>query len=140
MKTISQSKKTKKGTINYEICYDGIGARKTGVHTKTQFLNIMNKISKIPWKNKYMLKQQCAEFLKKKKCKSCKKYSAYLNYELRKDTKNKNKMQTKRNEKRSKYGENLIMKCLSCQTKTTKKCKLKDFIKFSGASIGPCKV
>ena len=62
----------------------------------------MNKSSKIPWKKKNMTKHQCAEFLKKKKCKSCKKHRAYLKYEMRKEKKNKNYMQTKTYEKKRK--------------------------------------
>jgi hypothetical protein len=49
------------------VCYDGVGARKGGTHTKKQFLDIMNKSSSISWKKKYTKQKQCMETKKKLK-------------------------------------------------------------------------
>lgn len=46
-----------------DICYTGIGALKSGNHTKKQFLTIMDKTSK----------KDCPEHIKFVKCKSCQK-------------------------------------------------------------------
>jgi hypothetical protein len=41
------------------VCYDGVGAKKGGTHTKKQFLDIMNKSSSISWKKSGSYSQRC---------------------------------------------------------------------------------
>lgn len=51
------------------ICYTGIGAlKKSGNHTRKQYLEVMNK----------NLKKDCSLYIKSLKCKSCKKKKNYL--------------------------------------------------------------
>ena len=118
------------------ICYTGIGARKSGEHTKKQFLNIMNKKSKIPWKNKYLTKRVCAEYIQSLKCKSCKKHKRAFRYMLKKSKKYPNYRQSNKHENKN---QKLYNKCIKCQTNTKIICDLKDFIKYSGANVGKCK-
>jgi len=47
----------------YNIYYTGIGAKKSGKHTRKQFLKIMDK----------RFKKDCSIYTKSMKCKSCKK-------------------------------------------------------------------
>jgi hypothetical protein len=53
----------KKENTKY-ICYTGIGSRKSGNHTRKQYLNVMKK----------HFKNDCSKYKKSLKCRSCKKY------------------------------------------------------------------
>lgn len=118
------------------ICYSGVGARKNGDHTTKQFLNIMNKKSKIPWKNKYSTKRLCSEYMKSLKCKSCKKRKQIFKYWKRSRKKNSGYSPSIRSQKKE---ELLLKKCMKCQKNSKIICDLNDFIKYSGALKGKCK-
>ena len=112
------------------IYYTGIGARKSGKHTRKQFLDIMNKT----------FKQTCAEHEKSLKCVSCKKSRAMLSRETRKqfDFQKKNKTDLK-TYKISKKIEKKYMKlfntCKRCKTKNVTLCDFDKYIAFSGAEL-----
>ena len=59
------------------ICYTGIGARKSGKHTKKQYLDVMNK----------NFTRSCATYTKTLKCKSCKKMRSMISGLLKKSIK-----------------------------------------------------
>ena len=103
------------------ICYTGIGSKKTGNHTQKQYLTVMNKNEK----------KSCAVHIKSLKCKSCKKWRNMLNAKLKKNT-----------QKISKKEDNFLKqmdKCNRCKNNKTKKCNLKNYISYSGAEYGKCK-
>jgi hypothetical protein len=111
------------------ICYTGIAAKKTGNHTKKQYLEVMNN----------NFNKDCSVYIKSLKCKSCKKNLEMNNKEHKKhieaQLKNKpyklsNKTEKKLLEQRS--------KCKKCKNKNTKKCNLEKYILFSGANFGKC--
>ena len=111
---------------NNKTCYryTGIGARKSGNHTKSQFLAVMNKDS-----------ESCAAYYKSLRCKSCKtkkdmskkliqKYSKKTSYNISKQFNDKiNKVNAK---------------CDKCKKNYTKKCSLKKYIQYSGAVPSKC--
>jgi hypothetical protein len=98
-------------------------------------MKIMNRNSKIPWKNKYLPKTVCAEYMKSLKCKPCKSTRRILRYMIKKSKKNpKYKASEKYLEKFSK----IQLKCINCQTKGTKPCNFENFLKYSGAVKGKC--
>jgi hypothetical protein len=119
-------------TTNDKICYTGIGARKSGNHTKKQFLNVMDK----------NFKDECSQYIKSLKCKSCKKYNRINNVVIKKTVKAQKKNKTYKMS--NKTGEKLVNQMLLCgkckrnKTKNTKKCDLKNYISFSGAEMGKC--
>ena len=131
-----KSKKTKKhmGKMKY-ICYTGIGAKKKPTHTVKEFLNVMNKESKIPWKKLMSNKRECSMYLKSLKCASCKKSKKLLKYKWKKTKKNKDR---KLREKTEKKLWNTFDSCLKCRSKSKEVCDLQDFIKWSGAVPGKC--
>jgi len=108
------------------ICYTGIGSRNSGNHTRKQFMSIANK----------SFKQECSEYKKSSKCKSCRKKRQLIKA-------NKGLPNYKDNSKKEKkYMKKYLMLndlCLKCENKNTKKCNFKDYIKYSGANIGKCK-
>jgi hypothetical protein len=111
------------------ICYTGIGSRKSGNHSKKQYLNIMNK----------HFKEDCSKYTHALKCKSCKKYKEMATRNAKKQmkvqlAKKTYKMSKKTEEKLAKQ----MKKCLLCRNKKTRKCDLKKYIEFSGAVLGKC--
>lgn len=107
--------------------YTGVGSRKTGNHTKKQFLEVMNK----------NFSRKCPQYMKSKKCKSCK-ISLDMNT---KEGKKHIRAQLKHKPYTMSYNtETRILKqmkkCKKCKTKNTKKCNVKDYILFSGAETG----
>ena len=107
----------------YNICYTGIGAIKSGNHTKKQFLKIMNKTSK----------KDCSVYIKSLKCNSCK-----INLKNRiKGLQLKNKPYKMTN-KRERKLLNKKNRCNKCKNNNTKKCNLKKYILYSGAKLGIC--
>ena len=116
--------------ISDDICYTGIGSLESGNHTKKQFLNIMDKTSK----------KDCSTHLKTVKCKSCQKLKRMVTLDVKKQIKARLKNKTY---KISKKTEQKIIKqrsrCDKCKKKsTTRKCKLKDYLVYSGAEVGMC--
>ena len=111
------------------ICYTGIGSRKTGNHTKKQFLDVMNK----------NFSRKCSQYMKVKKCKSCKKSLDMNAREVKKHVnaqlKHKPYTMTYNTETRI---LRQMKKCKKCKTKNTKKCKIENYILFSGADPGIC--
>ena len=120
----SKSLKSSK-SLKYNICYDGLGARKSGTHTRKQFLSIMDK----------QFGTKCSVYKKSLKCKPCKKYRQMVNKEARKTIR---AAKLKKMYIMSKKTENILLrhqkKCDTCKNKHTTKCDLKDYIEYSGAS------
>ena len=128
--------KTKKNN-NY-ICYTGYDAnKKNPTHTQKEFMKIMNRKSKISWKNKYLPARLCAEFIGSKKCNSCKKYRRSIKYKFRKSRKNREYEPSKKQQKKQ---DKLKKKCDKCKNKKAKPCDFDDFLKYSGATKGKCKI
>ena len=127
-----RNSKTKKYNVkkrNDKICYTGIGARKSGNHTKKQFLNVMDK----------NFKDECSQYIKSLKCKSCKKYHRINNVVIKKTIKaqKKNKTYKMSNKTEEKLVKQLLL-CGKCKRNKTKKCDFKKYISFSGAKMGKC--
>ena len=101
-----------------QIVYTGIGAKKTRMHTEREFLHIMNKT----------FKKSCATELRGNKCKSCKKSKEFLHKMI------KSHKPANTNAITRKYNQ-YSAKCQRCKRNTTKKCSLKEYIKFSGAEL-----
>jgi hypothetical protein len=112
------------------ICYTGVGSiNKTGNHTKTQFIRMMNKTSN----------KECAVYIKSLKCKSCQKWGDIFRREIKRANAPKYKNKTyKRTNKTEKKLKKLESKCEQCQNNNTKKCNLNNYILFSGARLGKC--
>ena len=111
------------------ICYTGIGALKSGNHTKKQYLEVMNT----------NFKKDCSVHMKSLKCKSCKK-SREMNTkeakkQLRAHLKNKTYKMSSQTEQKILSQMN---KCKQCKNKNTKKCNLNNYVLFSGANFGKC--
>lgn len=111
------------------ICYTGLGSVKTGNHTQKQFLKVMNKNSK----------KECSVYIKSLKCKSCKNSGDIIDKHIKRvhapRSKNKTyKMTNKREQKLIKQ----LSKCKRCKNNKTKKCNLKNYLLFSGATLGKC--
>lgn len=101
---------------NVNVRYTGIGARKSGNHTKKQYLQVMDK----------HFKKDCSYHVKSLKCKSCKKLSKIWKTLLKNKT---NKMTTKTEKKFRKQTD----LCMKCRKKNTKKCNFDEYVEFSGA-------
>jgi len=111
------------------ICYTGIGARKSGKHTKKQYLDVMNK----------NFTRSCATYTKTLKCKSCKKMRSMISGLLKKSIKASKKKKTyKMSKKSSSKLRNTAYNCKKCQNNKPKQCDLDDYILFSGAVKGEC--
>jgi peptidoglycan hydrolase CwlO-like protein len=123
-----------------KIYYTGLGAKKTGIHTEKEFLNIMNKL----------FKEACIDYFNSKKCKECREYKkkAQKMYgDLLKNNvksmKNKKTLKTKtikNNRKKfdqvTKKLEKWKNKCTECQRKLNRReCTLKEYIEYSGAEL-----
>lgn len=109
------------------ICYTGVGARKHPKHSVKQFLKVMKQ------KN-----TSCKRWMKKRKCKSCKRSRQISSYIKRQRKKNPN---YKMSHKLSKKMNRLMNQCSKCSEKINKEkpCDLQDFIKWSGADVnGNC--
>jgi hypothetical protein len=98
------------------IFYTGIGARKSGNHTKKQYLQVMDK----------HFKKDCSVYTKSLKCKSCKK----LNKIWKTYVKTKRDKMTTKTEK--KFGKETDL-CRKCKNNKTKKCNFDEYVLFSGA-------
>lgn len=108
------------------IYYDGVGAKKSGKHTIKEFLNIMNTQFNI----------ECSEYLPQLNYKPCSEYrkinKKIVDYNI-KHNKPIFYYNNRTCKQHQKY-KRLINKCLKYTQKTkNKKCKLDDYIKFSGA-------
>lgn len=105
------------------IYYTGVGANKSGYHTKEEFMNIMKKS-----------KKACSTYTKSLKCKPCKKskknFKKVVKGVLSAKKKNeKYKMSPKLKTKLKKDFE----ECRICKTTDLKECNLNNYIKYSGA-------
>ncbi len=108
---------------------------KDGNHTKKQFLEIMNRSSKISWKKNSGHRYFCEAHLKALKCKSCKQkknITKYQNRQMRKNPKYEPSKKVFSKQMR------IISRCIRCADNNNETCNLKDFIKWSGAIIGKC--
>ena len=111
------------------ICYTGDGARKSGKHTKKQYLDVMNK----------NFTKGCATYTKTLKCKSCKKMRSMISGLLKKSMKASGKKKTyKMSKKANRKLRNAAYNCKKCQNNNLKQCDLDDYILFSGAVKGAC--
>ena len=107
------------------ICYTGIGARKSGEHTVAQYLRVMEKTASI----------DCPNYYKSLQCKSCKKDKELFKQLVKKYKKNPSYKLSKQ------FGDKLnksYMKCHKCKNSKTRKCTLKKYIHYSGAVPGKC--
>ena len=112
------------------ICYTGLGAKKNGDHTEEEYLDVMNKT----------FKQECSVYIKSLKCKSCKKSKKLNGKEIIKQLKAQSKKKTyKMSKKTEEKFVKLMDKCTQCKYKKIKKCKLENYIEYSGAELGKCK-
>lgn len=115
-----------------EICYTGMGSRKTGNHTKKQYLKVMDK----------NFKNDCSIFKKSLKCKSCKKSIDMNSKEVKKQINAHLKNKTyKMSNKKEKELVKIIKQCSKCKNnknKKTTKCNFKNYLLFSGAELGKC--
>jgi hypothetical protein len=110
------------------ICYTGIGARKSGKHTIAQYMKVMDKTSR----------KDCPAYFKSLHCASCKKNKALSTKLIKNILKNKTYKMSKKTGKQL-YEQ--YLKCDKCKhkkTKQTKKCNLKKYIEYSGAVPGLC--
>ena len=105
------TRKSKSRSDADHFCYTGIGARKSGNHTRKEFMKIMDK----------EFKRECSGFIKAPHCKSCVKRAL---------SDPKGVLNRK--------GCKLFEKCYNCKYKNIKKCNLKEYLLFSGAEIGKC--
>ena len=114
------------------IYYTGIGARKSGKHTKKQYLDVMNK----------HFKNECATYTKSLKCKSCKQLNGMIHGLLKKSIKasksktNKKIMTKKATQKFNKA----INNCNKCKNNNLKPCDFNKYISFSGAEVNSDKM
>ena len=134
-KNNKNNKNNNKNTKIKHICYTGYGARKDGNHTRKQFLEIMNRSSKISWKKNSGHRYFCEAHLKALKCKSCKQkknITKYQNRQMRKNPKYEPSKKVFSKQMR------IISRCIRCADNNNETCNLKDFIKWSGAIIGKC--
>ena len=116
--------------ISMNICYTGIGAKKSQ-HTTKQFLSIMKT-----------MKRDCSVFIKSLKCAACKKSKKLTEIFTKKSFKaqrNKKQLPAKILDKYFKEWEPLSEKCTKCKNKTRKQCNLQNYLKYSGAFVGKCK-
>jgi hypothetical protein len=111
------------------ICYTGIGANKTGNHTRKQFLSLANRT----------FKHACSRYIKSLKCKSCKKSKELNTQQVYKQILAKRKNKTyKMSSKVEKKLVESMEKCNQCKSKNPKPCTLEHYITFSGATAGKC--
>lgn len=124
-----------------KIYYTGIGAKKSGIHTEKEFLDIMNK----------NFKEACISYYNSKKCKECRDYkkkAAKMFGDLLKPKSSKSRKTSKTNKtktiknNRKKFDdvvkklEKLKNKCTECQKKMNRgECNLKEYIEYSGAEV-----
>ena len=106
LRTRKRKSKTRRVSDAEQFCYTGIGARKSGNHTRKEFMKVIDK----------EFKRECSSFIKAFDCKSCiklKKYNTkFKPYQLCGS--------------KSEYYVKLIDKCYSCKHRNTKKCNLKE--------------
>jgi hypothetical protein len=115
--------------VSTNICYTGIGSHENGNHTRKEFLDVMTK----------HFKQKCSQYTKSLKCKSCKEVKKQSTNEVIKQIEAHKKNKTYKISKQKHNSINkLRLKCDKCQKKNTRKCRLKEYIDFSGAEAGKC--
>jgi hypothetical protein len=123
-KTKSKTKSKTKKMLGY-IYYTGIGAKKSGKHTKQEFLNIMNKTR---------LNESCPSWLGKKNYKPCSIYesmdSKMMQYAIKHD---KPYGYNNRSCKSHNKYKREMNKCIKYLKNNKNKCKLDDYIDYSGA-------
>lgn len=113
------------------ICYTGIGARKSGNHTKKQYLDVMNK----------NFKRDCATHIKSLKCKSCKKLKTLYRRLIKTHVKALEKNKTykyKMTKKTRRKLRNATNNCIKCSNNNLKQCDVDNYILYSGAVKGAC--
>ena len=110
------------------ICYTGIGSL-GGNHTRKEFLDVMTK----------HFAQKCSQYTKSLNCKACKQVKKQTTNEVWKQIEAHKKNKTYKISKRTENSiKKLRLKCDKCRNKNTRKCKLKEYIDFSGAEVGKC--
>ena len=110
------------------ICYDGVGALESGNHTPRQYLNVMNK----------HFKRECPRYFRGLKCAACKHQKALFKKEIRGIRKAEAaNLPYERPKEDEQLEKRLSKKCHQCK-KTKRKCTLKQYLKFSGATRRTC--
>ena len=106
-----------------------MGALETGNHTQKEFLDIMKK----------QFEKACPIYIKSLTCKSCIKLTKEVTNDVKKQIKYKKLNKTyKISKKKDDLIRNLRLRCSKCKKRPTRKCKLTDYIEFSGAEDGKC--
>jgi len=106
-----------------------MGALERGNHTQKEFLDIMEK----------RYKRLCPLYIKSLTCTPCKKLKKQFTDEVKKQIQYKKLNKTyKLSKKKDTTIQKLSLKCTQCKNKTRRKCKLNDYIAFSGAEVGKC--
>ena len=136
VKNKTKNKRNSKNNNNKILCYTGIGAKKSGIHSEKEFMKIMNK----------KFGKECGMYLNSLKCKSCIKSKKInmdmLNKSIDREL-NKNYKMFKKNERNEKNLSKMMKLCEKCKEKNIKKCSLEEYINFSGAELvlkNECKI
>lgn len=116
------TKTTKKTTKT--ICYTGIGAKPTGNHSESEFMNIMNR----------EYRKECAEYMQSPKCNACRRLTRRAVSQNRKTLKS---ILIGKKVKKTPMDSIEIIRCKKCKM-LGKKCNLSEYMDFSGAEKGPC--
>jgi len=115
-----------KATNKIIIYYTGIGAKKSGKHTKKEFLKLAKK----------EFGEACSIWIANEKCKPCKKSKKFEMMAIDEEI---NALKEGKKYKISKKGKRnlakLRKKCKKCLKKTKKKCNLKQYLDYSGAEV-----
>ena len=118
-------KKTKRRKIKNKsklICYDGIGANKSGKYNEKSFLKFAN--------NKF--KDSCGRYLVTDLCEPCITYKE----KLKKFLNAKKQLSFDEFEKQSNKLDLEQIKCDKCRNKKIRPCNLEDYINYTGALRG----
>ena len=105
------------------IYYTGIGAKKSGKHTPSEFVKIMNKNFGI----------DCSTLLARHKIPSCKKFSKIVLSRLKSIKVNSNKKPSNKNSTKAKQLARDCDRQMRKSLKHSKQCNLEEYIKYSGA-------
>ena len=112
------TRKSKSRSDAEHFCYTGVGARKSGNHTRKEFMKLMDK----------KFKRECSGFIKTPHCKSC----------VKRTRSNAKLKPYQLGGPKGEYSLTLFDKCYNCKYKNIKKCNLKEYLLFSGAEVGKC--
>lgn len=105
------------------IYYTGIGAKKSGKHTPSEFVKIMNKNFGV----------DCSTLLARRKIPSCKKFSKIVLSRLESIKVNTSKKSSNKNSTKARQLSGDCDRQVRKSLKHSKHCDLEEYIKYSGA-------